>query len=146
MFETYKRERNVRKALKALARQRVAMVLPDGGLVIELCPPRADWFDEAVRTAHLRGWVEVLHHSIPNGQLTFVGNQPRFPDALTAQTMYRLTEGGWTIIRRSHGWVIATFAVAVISLVASLAGIAVTLVTANVEHAPSTAATSRQTT
>lgn len=138
MFHSIIQEHRIKKALKLLARQRVAMVLQPGNtLVIELAPPNTKWFDIAVRTAHIRGWVEILHDSIPSGQLKFgLNDEPRLPNSIQAKTIYRLTEGGWAVIRRSHAWVIATFAISFLSLVAALIGIAVSATTANSEQLP----------
>lgn len=132
MLETFKRERAVRRALHAIARQRVVLVLQPGNvLVVELSPPDEEWFDIAVRTCHIRGWVDVLHDSIPSGTVLYEGSNPVFPGEMKPKTIYRLTEGGWTVIHRSHGWLIATFLVGLLSLVAGVASVVVTLVTAN---------------
>ena len=121
IFEDIKRERDVRRALQAVARQRVALILQPGNvLVVECSPPDAEWFDIGVRTCHIRGWVEVLHESLPTGAVTFVGDRPQIPTQMTPKTHYRLTEGGWAILRRSHEWVIATFVVSLLSLVAGV--------------------------
>jgi hypothetical protein len=132
VLEHFKRERSIRKALHAIARQRVVLVLQPGNvLVVELSPPNEEWFDIAVRTCHIRGWVDVLHDSIPSGAVRYDGSKPVFPGEMKSKAIYRLTEGGWSVIHRSHAWLIATFVVGLLSLVAGIASVLVTLVTAN---------------
>lgn len=128
MFEDLRRERDVRRALRAIARQRVALVLQPGNFpVVECSPPDEEWFDVGVRTCHIRGWVEVLYEGMPTGALRMEGSSPVFPAQMSPKTHYRLTEGGWTVLNRSHGWVIATFTVALMSLVAGVASVALAL-------------------
>ena len=98
MFETFKRERAIRKALHAIARQRVVRVLQPGNvLLVEQTPPNEEWFDVAVRTSHSRGWVDVLYDSIPTGAVQFEGSTPVIPQGMTSKPIYRLTEGGWAV-------------------------------------------------
>ena len=124
MIEHIGREREIRRALHAIARQRVAMVLQPGNvLVVEKAAPDAEWFDVAARTCLIRGWVEVLHDALPTGKLSFQGSEPVFPSAMPARHMYRLTEGGWAAINRSHAWVVSTFGVALVTLIASVAAL-----------------------
>jgi len=123
MFTNCTRERDIRRALQAIARQRVALVLPGDYPVIENAAPDSEWFDVAARTCLIRGWVEVLHHGLPTGKLTFQGSEPVFPTEIKAKPMYRLTEGGWSVMNRSHAWVIGTFLVAVATLAATLYGL-----------------------
>lgn len=132
MLETFKRERAIRKALRAIARQRVVLVLQPGNvLVVERSPLNEEWFDVAVRTSHIRGWVDVVHDSIPSATVQFEGGNLVFPQGMTPKSIYRLTEGGWAVIHRSHAWLIATFVVALLSLLAGIASVALSLMTAN---------------
>jgi len=119
MFESFRRERAIRRALHAIARQRVVSVLTRS-------PPNEEWFDIAVRTSHIRGWVEVLHEAVPTGVLQGTGASPILPE-IRLRTVYRLTEGGWAVIHRSHAWIIATFLIALLSLVAGVASVVLTL-------------------
>lgn len=121
MFKNIQKEKLIRKALRAIARQRVALILQPGNvMVVENSTPDAEWFNLAVKTAHIRGWVEILHASMPMGHLRFQGKNPVFPNELENQVMYRLTEGGWAVINRSHTWIIATFFISFIGVVATL--------------------------
>ena len=131
MLHHFRRERKIRRALGAISRQRVALVLQPGNVqVIECSPPREEeWFDIGVRTCLIRGWVEVLHDDMPTGKLKFEGSNPQFPREMPHETHYRLTEGGWAVLNRSHGWVIATFIISIIGLLVGLASLFVSLYT-----------------
>ena len=126
MFETFRRERQVRKALRAISRQRVALVLQPGNVqVVEQSPPDAEWFDLGVRTCLIRGWVEVLHENLPTGAVLMLGKTPVPPSQFSPKTHYRLTEGGWAVLNRSHSWVLATFLVSSLGLMVAVASLLV---------------------
>jgi hypothetical protein len=128
MLHNFRRERQVRRALKAIARQRVAMVLQPGNVqVVELSPPDEEWFDLGVRTCLIRGWVEVLHENLPTSPVRFEGSNLVSPPQLKLKTHYRLTEGGWAVLNRSHGWVLATFLVSSLGFVVAVASLFVAL-------------------
>jgi len=128
MFENFIRERQVRRALKAIARQRVTLILQPGDVeLIELSPPDEEWFQLGMRTARIRGWVEVLHENLPTGTVQMKGNSPQLPNNMTPKTHYRLTEAGWAVLNRSHAWVLATFIVSSVALVVSVASLFVSL-------------------
>ena len=70
----------------------------------------------ALRTCHLRGWVEIQSNAVPHvnpGSLRIEGVAP----------IYKLTEAGWNVIHRSHEWVVATFIVVTVTLIATILGI-----------------------
>lgn len=126
MFDDFMRERQVRRALKAVARQRVAIIFQPGNVqVIERAAPSVEWFELGVRTCHIRGWVEVLHENLPTGALRFTGSNPQFPAEMASKNHYRLTEGGWAVLNRSHGWLVATFLVSAVGLVVAVASLVV---------------------
>lgn len=128
MLDDIRRERQIRKALRAIARQRVAMVLEPGDMVVvENSPANDEWFDAAARSCLIRGWVAVLHESVPTGQVRFDGATPVFPELIVPTIQYRLTEAGWAVLNRAQGWVIATFVVATLALAVSTAGLVATL-------------------
>jgi hypothetical protein len=131
MLQHLRRERQIRRALRAVSRQRVALVLQPGNVpVIECSPPHdQEWFDTGIRTCLIRGWVEVLHDDMPTGKLNFSGSNPQLRPNMMPQTHYRLTEGGWAVLNRSHGWVIATFVVSIIGLLVGIASLFVSLYT-----------------
>lgn len=124
MLDTWRRERQVKMALKLIARQRVALVLQPGNvLVVENSPVDVGWFDVAVRTAHIRGWVEVLHDAIPSARMGTENDKFVIPEEFVKKTQYRLTEGGWATIHGTHGWTLATFLVSFLALLASVVAI-----------------------
>jgi hypothetical protein len=126
MFYSFWREREIRSALRAIARQRVAMVLEPGCIpVVERSPPREEWFECAARTCVLRGWAEVLQARVPVGVVASSGGQPQLPDSFAEADIYKLTEGGWAVLHRSHGWVVATFLVSSVALAATVAALVV---------------------
>ncbi|WP_162592888.1 hypothetical protein [Variovorax sp. PBL-E5] len=127
MFDYYSRhEREVRKALKIIAGQRVAMILQPGNvLVIERSPTSTEWFEEAVQTCRIRGWVEVLHEGLPSADLDFHDQTPILGSA-RPKTHYKLTEGGWNAIRGTHALVIVAIILSALSLAAGVASVALT--------------------
>lgn len=95
-----RRERQVRSTLRKLSRQRAVMVV-HGMWVIEKAVPDTDENQVALKTCHMRGWIEPLENAIPKRKLTFDGNSPKISDA-TMQPMYRMTDSGWAVINRTH--------------------------------------------
>ena len=66
-----KRERFIRKVLRSISKQRVGTILQPGNVFgIEKCPAPEPGLDEALRTCHIRGWVEPISNAIPKGKLT----------------------------------------------------------------------------
>jgi hypothetical protein len=129
MLEHFRRERAVRKAMHAIAKQRAVMFVEPGHvLVVEHATPDEEWFDVAVQTCLIRGWADVLHDAVPTGDLSSQGGEIVLPQSMTPKAMYRLTEGGWAAINRSHAWVIGTFMVALVTLVATVAPSLVALI------------------
>ena len=49
------------------------------------------------------------------------------------KTIYRLTEGGWAVIHRSHAWIIATFVISMLSLTAGVVSVVVALAKPSIE-------------
>ena len=124
MFDDLLRERQVKRALRAIARQRVAIVMQPGNVqVVEHSPPREEWFELGVRTAQIRGWVEVLHEGLPTGTVQMLGNVPQLPSSMAPTTHYKLTEGGWAVLNRSQAWLLATFMVSAVGLAVSAASL-----------------------
>lgn len=115
----WQRERFIRRTLRKLSRQRVVGIFQPGDIwVIEKSPVINEKVEAALRTCHLRGWVVPMFDAIPRGQLTKEG---KLPDKLSGfGPMYRLTEAGWNALHRIHGWVIATWLIAFVTLVATI--------------------------
>jgi hypothetical protein len=122
MFDEWKRERQIRKVLAGLARQRVALILqPQSVWVIERALVRDEDTEAALMTCHMRGWVEPLHDSMPTGDLTPDMKLPPGPMFTRTQAVFRLTEGGWSALNRAHAWTVAGIVIAVLSLIATIA-------------------------
>ena len=118
-FDDFKHELRIRSALKALARQRVAMIAqPDNVWVLENVPTIDPHFGVSIRTCILRGWVSE-QQEIPSGVLDSNGYLPTGPMSTLKPPFYRLTEAGWLVIHRSHAWVVSTFFVGLATLLIS---------------------------
>lgn len=103
MFDPY--EKQIRKALIGLSRQRVRFVMQPGNVfVMDLVPKRHKDTDAILLTCLMRGWVEVLQEGVPAGQLTPDMTLPSGPMFTETITHYRLTDGGWNAINRAHKW------------------------------------------
>jgi len=116
MFDEWHRERFIRKTLRRLSQQRVVgirqpdNILEGEGLRIEkaVSEGEGDKVVAALRTCSLRGWVEVYTDAVP-----LLGVAP----------VYKLTSAGWNVIHRSHEWVVATFVIVAITLIATILSI-----------------------
>jgi hypothetical protein len=117
----WRREREIRKTLKALTRQRVVRILQPGiAWIIERAVTEGnEGVADSLRTCHLRGRVEIVSDAVPNLSYVPGARGLELTPARTAP-MYRLTDAGWTQIRRTHAWVIATFVVALAFLFAAM--------------------------
>lgn len=124
-WDGWRRECFIRKTLKRLGRQRVLEILQPGNVwVVERAVTEAEkHVAEALRTCHLRGWVEVVSDAVPQAQLGPGGQLPRVDSPHGVAPIYRLTGEGWNEIRRTHTWVLLTFAAALASLIATLIGL-----------------------
>lgn len=121
MFNDWRREREIRKVLRGLARQRIAVVLQPGGIqVIEKAFKRGGDTEAALATCHMRGWVEVMHDAMPVGDIDPNNLPNHLPSFTRTETIYRLTEGGWAALNRAHAWSLAGVLIAVLSLVATI--------------------------
>ena len=121
-------ERQIRQTLRRLARQRVAFILQPGNVwVVERAVDDSDGEDvaAALRTCQLRGWVGIEVDAVPKGSISPRGELPLSMDRVAP--VYRLTEAGWSVVHRSHGWVLATFLVASVTLIATVLALAVSL-------------------
>lgn len=123
-----KNERFIRKVLKSLSRQRVALILQPGNVfVVEKVPASQPGFEEALRTCHMRGWIETICNAIPKGKLTEDGRLPEGDLVTEIGPYYRLTEAGWAVIRQTHLWVVTTCLIALATLIGTICGLWITL-------------------
>lgn len=116
------REYSIYRTLKLLARQRVALVLHPGNVwVIERAIPETERNSENIQTCLMRGWVEVLHQSVPSGNLNPDGTLPS-NDKLIPKQIYRLSDGGWNAIHRTHVLALLGIAVSFLGVVIAVLG------------------------
>lgn len=129
-LDHWRRERAIRRALRGLSRQRVVTILQPGNmLVVERGPSRREPSDAALRSCHLRGWAEPIGNAVRSGSL---GPDGTIPDGHVYDRIgpiYRITEAGWHVLRRTHIWVVMTFVLALASLVATLLGFIISRLT-----------------
>ena len=83
--------------------------------------------EEALRTCHMRGWIEPICNAIPKGKLTKNGLLPKGDIFTQVGPYYRLTEAGWSVIRRTHFWIIITCVIAFATLVGTICGLLIML-------------------
>ena len=76
--------------------------------------------DAALKTAYMRGWVEPLENSAPKGSLGPDGKLPTGALYDRIGPIWRLTEGGWAVINRTHGWTVFAILVSILSLVVAV--------------------------
>jgi hypothetical protein len=116
----WRRERQIRRTLKTLSQQPVVRIFQPGDVwVMERAISEDDeGVAEALRTCHLRGWVEMVQDAIPQARFE---TDPQSLAPTRRAPLYRLTDAGWAQIRRTHAWVIATFVVALVTLIATIA-------------------------
>jgi hypothetical protein len=127
IFAHWRKERAIRRALRGLAQQRVAAILQPGNmLVVERGPSRREPSEAALRSCHLRGWAEPIANAVRSGSLGPEGTIPEGGIYDRVGPMYRITDAGWHVLRRTHVWVIWTFLVALLSLVAAILGVVAT--------------------
>ena len=63
-------ESDIRRTLKRLSGQRVALVLQPGNVwVIENAVEYNEQTDAALKTAYMRGWVKPIENAVPKGSL-----------------------------------------------------------------------------
>lgn len=81
-------------------------------MVIERVRARDEDTEAALMTCYMRGWVEPLHDSTPTGDLTPDMKLPQGPMFSRAQAVFRLTEGGWSALKRAYAWAVADIVIA----------------------------------
>ena len=120
-WTVFKRERSIRRVLIALARQRVVVVAQPGNIwIIENAPTGLPNQAEAIATCRMRGWIDVLEDAVPKGEWNAQGMPDPQRSFKRTEPIFRLTDSGWAVINRVQTWLIATFVVSVIAVVATL--------------------------
>lgn len=117
------------RPVRRLAGQRVALVLQPGNVwVIENAVDDNEKTDTALKTAYMRGWVEPIENAVPKGSLTPDGKLP--PTGALFQgsgPLWRLTEGGWDVVNRSHSWALFAVLISVLSFAISVGSLVISL-------------------
>lgn len=122
MFD--RRERKIRHTLRKLSRQRVALVLQPGNVwVIEKAVAEDADTDEALKTCHMRGWIEPLADAVPRGRLASDGTLPADFKFKDAGTIYKLTSAGWSVVYRSYQLAMIAVLISIVSLTVSIANV-----------------------
>ena len=120
-WTSFKRERNIRRFLIALSKQRVVVVAQPGNFwIIERAPTGMPDQEEATATCRMRGWIDVLEDAVPKGEWDAQGKPDMQRSFRRTEPLYRLTDSGWAVINRVQTWLIATFVVSVVAVLATL--------------------------
>jgi hypothetical protein len=115
------REFQIRRILRKISKQRVALILKPGDVwVIEKALKIDEKVEAYIATCLMRGWIEILENSVPSGQLTKDVKLPNIPlNELFNETknIYRITESGWSVINRQKTLLYLTFLVGLMTLI-----------------------------
>ena len=121
-------ESDIRRTLKRLSRQRVAIVLQPGNVwVIENAVEDNEQTDVVLKTSYMRGWVEPIENAVPKGRLTPSGALPSGNIFQDVGPFWRLTEGGWAVLNRTHWWVLIAVLISALSFAVSVCSMVLTL-------------------
>jgi hypothetical protein len=123
MFD--RQEREIRKTLRRLSKQRLAVILQPGNVwAIENAVSDGKDMAAILATCYLRGWAEPLGNAIPSGKIPPDGRfSPDKPIFTNVSQLYRLTDSGWQVVHRSHLWVLMTVFIGVVSMLLSVIAI-----------------------
>lgn len=115
-----KEEWFIRKTLRKLAKQRVSSIhQPTGYWIIDNPVVENEKVEVALYTCHLRGWIEILANAVPKGKL----KGQNVPEIKDIGPVYKLTDSGWQVINRSHTLLLMSILIALLALIATLAGL-----------------------
>lgn len=121
-------ESDIRRALKRLSRQRVALVLQPGNVwVIENAVEDDEQTDASLKTAYMRGWVKPIENAVPKGRLTPDGALPSGNLIQGVGPLWQLTEGGWNVVNRTRWWALFAILISVLSFTVSVGSLLLTL-------------------
>jgi hypothetical protein len=126
MFDPH--ERDIRKVLRCLTKQRLVAISPGNVWAIEQTVKKNRETDAALATCRLRGWAEIMEDKVPSGDLPLDGHiNPNKPLFTHIGTLYRITDSGWAAIYRSHQWNLTAVYISLASLIVSFIALLVTL-------------------
>jgi len=114
------KEYSIRRTLKQLARQRVARVHNPGNYwIIEKAMPKTKKNEANLQTCLMRGWVKLLHESVPTRKL---GKNLEIDDSKSEcyEHVYGLTESGWNVIHRNYSLFFLSVVISVIGVVVAV--------------------------
>jgi hypothetical protein len=120
-------EKLIRHTLRRLSEQRIALVLQPGNVwVIEKAveDDNAE-IDAALKSAYIRGWVEPIANAVPTGALGPGGQLPT--GDLRISPFWRLTDAGWAVVKRRHGWALFAILIALLSFAVSAGSLVISL-------------------
>lgn len=121
-------ESDIRRTLKRLSRQQVALVLQPGNVwVIERAVEDNEQTDAALKTAYMRGWVKPIENAVPRGRLEPDGSLPSGDLFQGVGPLWQLTEGGWAVVNRNHPWALFAILISVLSFAVSVVSLMVAL-------------------
>lgn len=122
MFTHLKREYSIYKTLTCISKQRVVLLLqPGNAWVIEKAFPDTDQNQANIRTCIIRGWVDLLHESIPSTNLDDNYDLSKELESNNnKKDIYKLTDSGWNAIHRTH-------VITLLSIIIALLGVFITL-------------------
>jgi len=110
-------EFKMHRLLKKIARQRVTMILQPGNVpVIERAVDHDEVTKTLILTAQIRGWVEILHESMPTGQIDAKGEINPSQPFQSREDYWKLTDSGWAAIPRRHQLSLLSIAVALLGV------------------------------
>lgn len=116
-----KREWKIRRILRLLSKQRVALVLQPGNVwVIEKAVEDNEETEAALKTCYMRGWVEPLENSVPKGKLREDGSLPGGNLYDASGPIWKLTDSGWAAINRAHEWTLIGILIGVIGVIVAI--------------------------
>ncbi len=118
MLADARKEWRIRRVLRKLSKQRLALILQPGNVwVVERAVEDNVFTDMALKTCFLRGWAEPLENAIPTGNLTPDGKLPNAQIFDRVKPLYRLTDSGWNVVHRSQLWVMVSLFLALLGLI-----------------------------
>lgn len=124
IFSEIQKEWGIRRTLRSLSKQRVAVVLQPGNVwVIEKAVEDSAETDADLKTCYMRGWVEPIENALPRGKLTPEGELPDGDIFDRIGPVYKLTDSGWSVINRSHQWLLITIVLGFLTLISAISAL-----------------------
>ena len=87
---------------------------------MEKALPNTDQNQANIRTCMIRGWVDLLHESVPSTNIDNNYGLSKEPEFNNNENIYKLTDSGWNAIHRTH-------VIALLGIIIALLGVFITL-------------------